>query len=116
MAFLTVQTCALLLVVGVLLSGQRWKGARLLREQMLKQWKAALSIALIYLVAFLLGMGVTPGMFLAGVLGAVGMPPVAHVDDLYGAAKELFAAGNAPVALRRAVLVARAATRSANWE
>lgn len=73
MGFLTLQMCALLIVVDVLLCGQRWKRARLFREKMGKQWKVALSIALIYLVAFLLGTGLTPGMFLTEVIGAFGM-------------------------------------------
>ncbi len=73
MGFLALHTFGLLMVVGVLLSGQRWKRARLFREKMVKQWKAALGIALIYLVAFLLGRGFTPVMFLMGVIGMVGM-------------------------------------------
>lgn len=73
MGFLALNTFGLLMVALVLLAGRRWKGARIFCEKMLNQWKAALSIALIYLVAFLLGAGFTPGMFLTGVTGTIGM-------------------------------------------
>ena len=73
MGFLVLNTFGLLMIVGVLLAGQRWKKARLFREKMVNQWKAALSIALIYLVAFLLGTGFTLGMFLTEMTGTIGM-------------------------------------------
>lgn len=73
MGFLALNTFGLLMVALVLLAGRRWKRARIFCEKMLNQWKAALSIALIYLVAFLLGTGFTPGMFLTGVTGTIGM-------------------------------------------
>lgn len=40
---------------------------------MVRQWKAALTIAVIYLVAFLLGTGVNPGMFLTEGIGMIGI-------------------------------------------
>lgn len=73
MGFLTFNTFGFLIVVGVFLAGQRRERVRIFWEKMVKQWKAALTIALIYLVAFLLGTGFTPGIFLAEVLGTVGM-------------------------------------------
>jgi membrane protease YdiL (CAAX protease family) len=73
MPFLALNALVLLVVVGVLLAGQRWNRARIFREKMGKQWKVALTIAVIYLLAFLLGTGFNPGMFLTEVIGMLGI-------------------------------------------
>jgi membrane protease YdiL (CAAX protease family) len=73
MQFLTFNIFWLLAVAVTLLAGKSWKRARIFREKMMYQWKAALIVAVIYLVAFLLGTGFNPGMFLTELIGMIGV-------------------------------------------
>lgn len=73
MQFVIFNVFWLLMVVGILFTGQYWKRVRFFREKMTKQWKAALTIATIYLAAFLLGTAFAPGMLLTIVIGTPGI-------------------------------------------
>jgi membrane protease YdiL (CAAX protease family) len=73
MQFIVFNLFWLLMVAGTLLAGHHWKRIRLFREKMVRQWRAALAISVIYLLAFLLGTGFTAGMFLTEVIGMMGI-------------------------------------------
>jgi hypothetical protein len=73
MQFLLLNTFWLLVVTGTLLAGKSCKRARTFRDKMMRQWKAALTIAIIYLIASIIGTAFNPTMYVAELFGMLGV-------------------------------------------
>ncbi len=62
-----------LIVAVIFLAGIVWKRMRIYRENMVQQWKAALTIAIIYLLASILGTTFNPNRYLGELIGTIGV-------------------------------------------
>ncbi len=71
--YLAFQAFWILVIVAIVLLGQRWKRVRIFREKMVSQWKSALVIAAIYFIAGILGAGFNPGQIPGLLLGMIGI-------------------------------------------